>query len=165
MNNLRHKVACSAVDLIYIVQRLYSDKDVPVSAAAATATVLVHYGQERKRSVQNKVHQAFWAGAEVLRAMAQYHREAKHTLKASANLHVIPIMLRNNEGRVYGLHYGVRYIAWQAEGKSAWPRATCLERDWAEELLKRNNQAASMLDSVNSFINSENTNAVIIGAV
>ncbi|KAE8887829.1 hypothetical protein PF003_g28140 [Phytophthora fragariae] len=75
MANLANDVECKVVDPCRELRRLYPTQPAPTDPAVATATLYTHYTQERTRTVNSQIPAAFWAGPEVLRAMAQYLRE------------------------------------------------------------------------------------------
>ncbi|KAE8972345.1 hypothetical protein PF010_g26334 [Phytophthora fragariae] len=75
MANLANDVECNVVDPRRELTRLYPTQPAPTDLAVATAALYTHHSQERARSVNASVPLAFWAGPEVLRAMAQYLRE------------------------------------------------------------------------------------------
>ncbi|OWY96140.1 hypothetical protein PHMEG_00033672, partial [Phytophthora megakarya] len=84
--NLPNDVAAGLVDPIREICRLYPDRPTPASKEAATAALYEHYQTERRRSVNTKVLTSFWAGPEVLRAMAQHLREPLyHVAEEDAN--------------------------------------------------------------------------------
>lgn len=85
MSNLAKDVECGVVDPSRDLKRLYPQHPTPLDVAGATATLFAHYAQERARSVNTQIPTAFWAGAEVLRAMAQYLREPLFVLDVAAN--------------------------------------------------------------------------------
>ncbi|KAE8979925.1 hypothetical protein PR002_g24277 [Phytophthora rubi] len=73
--NLANDVDCMVVDPRRELRRLYPSQPAPTDTAVATAALYAHYTQERARTVNSQIPTAFWAGPEVLRAMAQYLRE------------------------------------------------------------------------------------------
>ncbi|KAE9276783.1 hypothetical protein PR003_g28969 [Phytophthora rubi] len=75
MANLANDVECKVVDPCRELRRLYPTQPAPTDPAVATAALYTHYTQERTRTVNSQIPAAFWAGPEVLRAMAQYLRE------------------------------------------------------------------------------------------
>ncbi|KAE9308609.1 hypothetical protein PR003_g20705 [Phytophthora rubi] len=75
MANLANDVDCKVVDPCRELRRLYPTQPAPADSAVATAALYTHYTQERSRTVNTQIPAAFWAGPEVLRAMAQYLRE------------------------------------------------------------------------------------------
>ncbi|KAE8971068.1 hypothetical protein PR003_g26683 [Phytophthora rubi] len=75
MTNLANDVECGVVDPCKELKRLYPLQPAPTDSIVATAALYNHYAQERTRSANTQIPSAFWAGAEVLRAMAQYLRE------------------------------------------------------------------------------------------
>jgi hypothetical protein len=85
MTNLAQDIECGVLDPKCELQRLYPQQQPPKDQAAATATLYAHYAQERARSVNTQIPSDFWAGAEVLRAMAQFLREPLFVLEADAN--------------------------------------------------------------------------------
>jgi hypothetical protein len=90
MANLATDVECGIVDPSRELERLYPKQPIPTDAAAATAMLYGHYAQEKARSVNTQIPSDFWAGAEVLRAMAQYLREPLFVFDVDAhnNAHV-----------------------------------------------------------------------------
>ncbi|KAE9327327.1 hypothetical protein PF008_g16426 [Phytophthora fragariae] len=78
MINLANDVECKVVDPCRELKRLYPSQPAPLDVAVATAALYTHYEQERNRSVNAHIPSEFWAGPEVLRAMAQYLRERGH---------------------------------------------------------------------------------------
>lgn len=80
MANLANDVECEVVDPCRELKRLYPTHPTPVDRVVAIAALYNHYAQERTRSVNTQIPLAFWAGAEVLRAMAQYLRESHFVL-------------------------------------------------------------------------------------
>ncbi|KAE9333460.1 hypothetical protein PR003_g14013 [Phytophthora rubi] len=85
MSNLAQDVECGVVDPSRELERLYPSQPPPKDPASATAALYNHYGQERSRSANTQIPSEFWAGAEVLRAMAQYLREPLLVLDVTAN--------------------------------------------------------------------------------
>ncbi|KAE9172984.1 hypothetical protein PF004_g27113 [Phytophthora fragariae] len=75
MTNLANDVACKVVGPCSELRRLYPTQPAPTDVDVATAALFNHYMQERNRSVNTPIPSTFWAGPEVLRAMAQYLRE------------------------------------------------------------------------------------------
>ncbi|KAE8986134.1 hypothetical protein PR003_g23020 [Phytophthora rubi] len=75
MTNLANDVACKVVNPITELKRLYPNQPNPTDVDVATAALYTHHTQERSRTVNAHIPTAFWAGPEVLRAMAQYLRE------------------------------------------------------------------------------------------
>ncbi|KAE8879708.1 hypothetical protein PF005_g22588 [Phytophthora fragariae] len=85
MSNLAQDVECGVVDPSRELERLYPSQPPPKDPASATAALYNHYGHERSRSANTQIPSEFWAGAEVLRAMAQYLREPLLVLDVTAN--------------------------------------------------------------------------------
>ncbi|KAE9266537.1 hypothetical protein PR003_g32091, partial [Phytophthora rubi] len=83
MTNLANDVACKVVDPCRELRRLYPTQPAPTDIKVATAALYTHYAQERTRSVNTPIPSAFWAGPEVLRAMAQYLREPLFVLEVN----------------------------------------------------------------------------------
>lgn len=80
MANLVDDVQAKLVDPRNELRRIYPNQQPPISMEAATAALFAHYAQERVRSVNSHVPHDFWAGTEVLRAMAQYLREPLYVM-------------------------------------------------------------------------------------
>ncbi|KAE9331561.1 hypothetical protein PR003_g14953 [Phytophthora rubi] len=85
MINLANDVECKVVDPCRELKRLYPSQPAPLDVAVATAALYTHYEQERNRSVNAHIPSEFWAGPEVLRAMAQYLREPLFVLDVDIN--------------------------------------------------------------------------------
>jgi hypothetical protein len=85
MINMAKDGECGVLDPRRELERLYPTQPTPTDQAAATATLYAHYAQERSRSVNTQIPSDFWAGAEVLRAMAHYLREPLFVFDVDAN--------------------------------------------------------------------------------
>uniref|UniRef100_H3H4T0 Uncharacterized protein n=1 Tax=Phytophthora ramorum TaxID=164328 RepID=H3H4T0_PHYRM len=103
MTNLARDVECGIVDPTRKLARLYPEHPPSSDQVAATTSLFAHYAQERARSVNTHIPSEFWAGTEVLRAMAQYLREPLFVFDVDAknDAHVQRYYYKN-----YSLAYG-----------------------------------------------------------
>ncbi|KAE9201610.1 hypothetical protein PF005_g14888 [Phytophthora fragariae] len=85
MVNLANDIACHVIDPRRELQRLYPTQPPPTDPTVATEALFSHYAHERVRTANAHIPSAFWAGPEVLRAMAQYLREPLFVLDVDAN--------------------------------------------------------------------------------
>lgn len=83
LTDLANDVECNVVDPCRESRRLHPTQPAPSDKAVATAALFDHYTLERARSLNIHLPFDFWAGPEVLRAMAPYLREPVFVLQVN----------------------------------------------------------------------------------